>query len=288
VNPAKLDFLCVGFTKCGTTSLHNYIKDHPEINLPFEKESPFFVKDNVTIEEWKHFFSENYHSRSNVINGKITPRYTAVKSAPIEIHRLFPETKIIFLLRDPIDRFFSHYKMFKRMGRYTRDFASFTQEQLTQNSESVYSPLQQGKYFEIIGTFKKLFSAEQIRIELTEEMEFEPQNFLKRLLLFLNVNTEYLPENLHKKFYKGSSKAKFPSLTKRLSKTPGLKFLWHLFSKNTRMKLITWYYTEFNIVKDAREVIPPDVQQLLRNYYQADVDALQTLLGRPLPWKNFK
>jgi hypothetical protein len=288
VNPVKLDFICVGFTKCGTTSLHNYIKDHPQINLPFEKESPFFINTNVNVAAWNEFFAANFITKPGALNGKITPRYTAAKSAPAAIYSLFPQAKIIFLLRDPIDRFFSHYKMFKRMNRFSGDFESFTQEQMAKHSNEVYSPLEQGKYFSIITTFKNLFPEEHILVELTEDMESEPEVLLKRVMLFLNVDESYLPENLRKKFYQGSSKARFPSLTKRLSKTPGLKFLWHLFSKKTRMKMITWYYTEFNIVKDAPEVIPENVRALLQEYYQADYNAIEKLLNRTLPWKNFK
>lgn len=286
----RLDFLCVGFTKCGTTSLHHYLKGHPQICLPHDKESPFFDVNTITMEKWNDYVIKSFPNRPGLLRGKVTPRYTASPLTPRKIHSLFPNVKIIFLIRNPVERLFSYFKMMKRLGRFDGSFNDFINMQLAIDTSSggVYSPIQQGLYYKIISVFREFFPPGNMLIEFTDDMEQRPREFLKRVLSFLAVDNEFLPPDLNKKYYKGSSQSRFPSLTGRLLKSGLLKNAWHLVPYSVRMKLLAWYYTEFNIVKSGTDRMPPEAGQLLAKYYREDVAKLEQLLNIRVPWPAFQ
>lgn len=118
------NFLCVGAGKSGTTSLQNILKQHPDIYLPAVKETTFFRDENKYgkgIEFYeKRFFSA--HTGQKAI-GEIDPGYLTCERAPERLHKqLGGEIKLIFMLRNPLDRAYSHYLMTLRRGYETEGF----------------------------------------------------------------------------------------------------------------------------------------------------------------------
>ncbi|MBW1859762.1 MAG: sulfotransferase domain-containing protein, partial [Deltaproteobacteria bacterium] len=111
----------IGALKCGTTSLHYYLGLHPEISMSREKELYFFVKEcnwNKGI-DW---YRSNFSGESK-IHGESTPIYTAYPvyvGVAERMHGVVPGTKLIYVVRDPIDRLVSHYVHACEMGREDR------------------------------------------------------------------------------------------------------------------------------------------------------------------------
>ena len=74
----RLDFLGIGAQKAGTTSLHEYLRTHPELFLPEAKEQPFFTRDEAYLEGWDRFADVAFHGAPpGRLCGKITPHYLA-------------------------------------------------------------------------------------------------------------------------------------------------------------------------------------------------------------------
>ena len=113
------DFYIIGAAKCGTTSLYQYLIQHPSVNPGIGKEIHYFEELYYRGENWyracfpfkfqKSFFQLNHHSP--FITGDSTPRYFDHPHVPKRIQKLTPNEKFIVMLRNPIDRAFSHYNM---------------------------------------------------------------------------------------------------------------------------------------------------------------------------------
>jgi hypothetical protein len=101
--------LVIGAPKCGTTSLHSYLAQHPDVSMSNPKELRYFWRNDwLQSQQWYegHFRSEA------LVRGESTPAYSmwpVRRNVPERAARLVPEAKIIYLVRDPIDRLLSHY-----------------------------------------------------------------------------------------------------------------------------------------------------------------------------------
>ena len=105
------NFIIVGFGKCGTTSLHYALKDHPDICLVKSKEAHFFINDEEYAKGLGYYFSKHFeHYSDEKAIGDITPAYVYVKESLTRIRESLGEgVKIIVIMRHPVVRAFSHY-----------------------------------------------------------------------------------------------------------------------------------------------------------------------------------
>lgn len=137
----KLDFIIIGAQKAGTTAMHMYLKDNSNIYMPPEKEAIFF-SDNERYErgyDWyvQEFFNE---ALSPQIWGKATPAYSCYPKVSSErIRKHNDNIKIIYILRDPIERAISQYKMNRKRGVEVREFSEII---------NTYIPSKSGDYSE--------------------------------------------------------------------------------------------------------------------------------------------
>jgi hypothetical protein len=106
------NLLIIGAAKCGTTSLHHYLDQHPDVSMasrgPGSKEMRYF--DDPDWEEKRDWYESHFDGAP--VRGESTPRYTYfphVTGVPERIHALVPDAKLIYLVRDPVDRIVSHW-----------------------------------------------------------------------------------------------------------------------------------------------------------------------------------
>ena len=108
------NFIIIGAARAGTVSLFHHLREHPEIYLPFVKETDFFYKD---FDKGLDYYQKSFYSgwKDEKAVGDISPWYIYSEDAAKNIHQTIPEVKIIATLRDPIERTFSDYR--GRVGR---------------------------------------------------------------------------------------------------------------------------------------------------------------------------
>ena len=105
------NFIIIGSPKSGTTSLFNYLIQHPDIVGITRKEPHFFnISYSKNLNWYKMYFPTKSQLISNKITGEATPSYFIDPFVPKRIFSVLPDIKLILLLRNPIDRSFSHYK----------------------------------------------------------------------------------------------------------------------------------------------------------------------------------
>jgi Sulfotransferase domain len=104
------NLIVIGAAKCGTTSLHEYLDEHPEISMSAEKELHFFVEEKNWSRgiEWY----ESQFDPSAAVRGESSPGYSAYPlygGVPERMARTIPDARLVYLVRDPVERVVSHY-----------------------------------------------------------------------------------------------------------------------------------------------------------------------------------
>ncbi len=180
------DFLCIGAQKSGTTWLQDCLIHHPEIFLPEEKEVHFF--------DWRYFrpyrwYQNKFLSANGRMIGEITPGYSTISRRRIRhIARFNPETKIVFLLRNPVDRAWSHSKMVlcKIQGK---PFDSITNKEWVAHFDGVKSK-KRGAYAQVHRDWLEVFGEDRIYVGFYEQIGQEPEALLRGIMTFLGVSDD--------------------------------------------------------------------------------------------------
>jgi hypothetical protein len=119
------DFIVIGAMKSGTTTIHDILAKDCRIALPLSKEAPFFTNPEKILMGEKRFLSTYYGATKGKILGKVSPQYMAWPDvARTNMAKISPNTKIIAVIRDPVDRLISHYSMYVGQGEELRDIST--------------------------------------------------------------------------------------------------------------------------------------------------------------------
>jgi hypothetical protein len=205
------DFLIIGAARSGTTSLYQYLTEHPSIIPGVGKEIYFFDKKfKKGINWYKSFFPTKFSmaitknkQQTKCITGEATPRYLHYPHAPKRIFQLLPKIKLIVLLRNPIDRAYSHYQMEVSSGNEELSFEESIKKEEERTKEimekmqddenfySVYfyrkSYLTRGLYLEQLKRWFKFFPREKFLILKSEDLYSNPSKIYQESLNFLEL-----------------------------------------------------------------------------------------------------
>jgi hypothetical protein len=232
------DFLIIGAQKSGTTSLFNSLVNHSCVVKPIWKEIHFFDNFyNRGINWYKSCFHtsifkyyQRIQSQKKVITGEATPYYLYHPLCAQRISKILPNVKLIVLLRNPIDRAYSHYAMSVRQGWENLSFEDaikFEQKRLEGEKEKIiqnenyfsfkdlaYSYLCRGIYVNQLKTWMGLFPRNQFLVIKSEEYESFPEKILNDVLNFLHLPKEIV---IHEKQNVGTYEKMNESTRKILS-----------------------------------------------------------------------
>lgn len=183
------DFLVLGAMKAGSTTFHQYIINHPNVIPASIKEVHYFDYYYGSNAWYRSNFPKKDEMKKNGISyltGEATPQYLFHPLAPKRVFELIPKVKLIAVLRNPIDRAFSHYNHNVRNGTESLSFedAIFHREKklnqenknlLSNNDYDVvfferYNYLNLGKYAEQLSEWFKFFPKEQFFVCKTEDL----------------------------------------------------------------------------------------------------------------------
>ncbi len=288
----SLDFIVIGAQKCGTTSLFRYLEPHPTLYLPPKKEAPFFNLDSRFNRGLASYLEEFFRKAPNdALWGTVTPDYMADSRVPERMAATLPRVKLIAILRDPIERAFSHYRMSVRRGRETRSFEVAIREQVRpealsgsrEKPDPVNSYVIRGEYARILKSFYGYFSPDQMMVLFLNELRETPGTVIRRLFEFLDVNPDFEPSNLNTVYHRGSFRPRWP-WANRLKNTGLVRKLWHLAPRTGRRRLSYWFDI-WNTSSDSDCGIPITARNILAEHYSADHRELEMLLKCELPWK---
>jgi hypothetical protein len=290
-----LDFIVIGASKSGTTSLFRYLQTHPDLALPPDKDAPVF--DDPWFEgDPVGFLNERLPKNSSArLRGTVTPRYMERAHFPERIHRLCPNARLIALLRHPIDRAQSAHRQQRRRGKEERSFFNSVCDQLgsgsservrTMPGETQNQYLVFGEYHRILRPYLDLFGNDKLLVLFTEDLRDRPAVQLERAFAHLGVDPSFRPPNLGKQYHRGGESERFPNLVRNVRQIPLLRSFWRLLPKSRRGALWTWFFTQANVRTSQAETIPAETRALLTAYFSADVARLASATGTSPPWPD--
>jgi hypothetical protein len=182
------NLVIIGGMKCGTTSLHKYLSAHPEVFMSEEKELEFFTSWNRR-ERGIDWYERQFPSDAPV-RGESSPVYSAwphVLGVPEAIEETLPDVKLIYLVRDPIDRLVSHYLHAWGRGDETRELAEVAAE--PSFAESRY--VAQSRYAMQLERYLALFDRSHILVLEQEALERNREESLRGVFRFLGVDEHF-------------------------------------------------------------------------------------------------
>lgn len=196
------DFLIIGGQKCGTTSLYQYLIQHPQILPAAQKEVHFFDLNFSQGIEW---YQQQFPlpTSEQQLTGESSPYYLFHPCVPQRVYQLFPNIKLIVLLREPVARAWSHYHHEVRLGFESLSFdEAIAQEAERLNGETEklladetyysfnhqhYSYLSRGIYIKQLETWMDLFPKKQFLVIKSEDFYTNPGKTLDQVFEFLEL-----------------------------------------------------------------------------------------------------
>ncbi len=295
----KPNLFIVGAPRCGTTSLYNYLKQHPQIFFTETKEPHYFGKDltrtgsmyNYTQEEYLALFS---YARNQKIIGEASPHYLYSKSAPHEIYRFNPASKIIILLRDPVEMIYSLHSRYVYSGNETEtDFMKalalekyrLKGERLPKHIDLIEKLFYKTYVYRLadqIRSYLNIFGNENVKIILFFQFISNVREVYKNTLTFLGVDDDFLPDIEIKNTNKSTRSRIIGNILKRCAMPLG-KFRAKFTSKPLG---ITKLLSELNSKQSRRPQLAEDIRIALQNEFTTVIDQLEEIVHRDLSvWK---
>jgi hypothetical protein len=290
------NFICVGAQKAGTTTLHDILKQHPDIYLPELKEAHFFDQPDrykKGIYWWISTFYNKY--KNEKIMGSITPEYLFYEEIPGMILKdLGLKVKIIIVLRNPVERAYSHYLMSVRRGFETMEFkkaiecefkrikcGSFERNHFSYISRSLYVD-QIKRYFDVFGESNiLLLSFEKDIVRNIDKTILTIENFLGIEKIILNTN---LKSN-------SASKPRFEIINKFLYEKNTLKKILRPIFRSEILRIkIAQLIDSINQRTVSKEHLSESVKkEIMHKYFKNEITDLETLLNQNFEyWRNFE
>lgn len=270
------NFLLVGATKAATTWLYQCLKEHSEIFVPSLKEVNYFSYRYSEGESWYLSFFEDVAEQKAI--GELSPSYMICDDSPQRIYSLNPNMRLIFMLRDPIERAYSQYCMELRYNTVS--------ENIEQEFDLESTIVQESLYYKHISAFTKLFPQENLKFIIYDDIKTNPQQVLSNLFEFLSVDAEFENPAIFKQSYAKLPRQKFARLYTLAvavyrwinnNNSVGRKILNNLKSQGFNDK-----FHQLNSVEKEYPQLSIDKKRELANFYQEDIKQLSQLLDRDL------
>jgi hypothetical protein len=257
--------------------------------------------------------------------GKVTPYYMAgaplrspdvqppewekglslERIVPERIRRDLPDVKLIAVLRDPVARCISNYRMVVKKGYETRTFKDSIEALLSpevldaarRDPQREDSSVVRGEYGRVLSDYFDLFPRDQILVLFTDDLERDPAGTCRRIFEFIGVHPDFEPENLGRRYHRGGEKRfewlDLARLEQRMAESRPIRSLWYRLPQGFRDGVYRRFHQarfrvyQWNTVpREVEFEVDPEVERALARHYQEDGRLLRELLGVDLPWER--
>jgi hypothetical protein len=179
-------FITIGAMKSGTSALHQYLQEHPQIEMSRRKETDFFFRPDQGGHDVDWYRS--HFTGSGEQFGESSPNYTkrhVFDGVAERMHAVVPDIRLIYLVRDPIDRAVSHYEHIAARGRTDRN-------QFEKYFENFDNPtLKTSRYAYQLEPYVETFGMERILVIASERLRDDRRAVLRRVFSFLGVDPDF-------------------------------------------------------------------------------------------------
>jgi hypothetical protein len=275
------NLVVIGGLKCGTTSLHHYLNLHPEIEMSRPKELNFFVAElnwGLGVDWYASHFD-----RRALLRGESSPHYTNLPRFAGVADRmgdLIGDARLIYMVRDPVERLLSHYLHSVGGGYESRPL-----ERAIADPDSAY--VARGRYAMQLRPYLDAFEREQIMIVANQDLAGARDATVREVFEFCGVDPGFTSEQFEREWETGSGKGREGfRLMDRAVRLPGLRALDRNFDRLPES--LRWVVER--VVHDPdrgaapKPELEPELRARLERLYRDDVDELERIAGRSFDW----
>ena len=270
------NLIVIGAQKCGTSVLHYYLSLHPEVSMSKPKELNFFIEERNWprgIDWYKTQFDPDARVR-----GEASPNYTAFpqhEGVPQRMAEVVPDAKLIYMVRDPIERIAAHW-----VHNYAKRREKGTLEQTLVHPNTSY--VTRSKYAMQLERFLEHYPKEQVLVFQQSELRHKRMETLRQVFEFIGVDAEFNHPRFEQERHQTSGKTRATRLAVRLEKM-GRGRRGRFFPSNFWLVLDDRLPLRRAIKRpDVKAALPEETLEELR----ADALRLRELTGRDFSnWK---
>lgn len=267
--------LVVGAAKAATSWLYKCLDEHPDTFVPRVKEIDFFSKHYYRGFDWYSSHFDNHSEERAAID--ISPTYMIDPGVPARVQSCIPETKLIFCLRNPIERAYSHYCMHLRGG--------FVSDNINTEISTSKRYLREGLYYKHISRYLRYFNRSDMLFLVFDDLEYNPKSYLKKMYRFLDVDKSFEPTWINERYHIRKTRPKYQtvqSVFRAITQWVQNKNIFRTdiveFARRTGLsKLIN----EINRGEEYPMLMKEKRKEMI-DFFQNDVENLSDFLGRDL------
>ncbi len=336
-NPVKaagrqstLAFLIIGVQKGGTTSLFEYLRKHPEIHMPVEKDIAFFNRD-ANFRRGREWYLNTVlrDAPPGTLSGEASTYYMSgtpfgdlpqnerrqpklepgereglEEVVPRRIREYLPEARLICVLRDPVERAFSHHRMMVLERAERRSFDEAIDQLLApaELEKARVAPTRtnnyivNGEYGRVLEGYLSVFPREQLAVVFSDDLSQQPEETLTELFEFIGVDSSFMPENAGTRYREAADEERIPgfnlyNLQMRVAGNERAKTLWHSMPDPVRSRIdraftvMSYRVQMWNAKRGASgEEMSAASRDRLRAHFRGDGEKLAALVGEEVPW----
>lgn len=276
----------VGVQKAGTTSLNNWLAQHPDIYAPLELKDVDYFTNPAIAANAKEQLEEDFASHNGekvILQSQVN--YMFYSKALGRIKALTPQAKLIVILRDPVDRAMSAYRYFKKMGKEDREIEEALlykpKKQISYSKDNNdFTYIEHSMYGRQLEAVYQRFNPENVLLLQFEELVSRPQQLTTKVFNFLKVNNNFIPSFAQKN---KTGTARFKWIQKKLTSTSQLrqvivKYLFSWWLPVEKRQFLRKQLIEFNTGKRKKKSTPKELKKQLRLLFKDDQMKLKEIL----------
>jgi len=290
----KPNFFIVGAPKCGTTSMYEYLQQHPNIFMSYIKELHYFGTDMHGKKHWNKkgksdddylAYFEGWNGEEHI--GEASVYYLFSERAAQEIHDFNPDARIIAMLRNPVDMLYSMYHQKRFSGGETlptfeealaaepKRKAEGAPRRLYYREIATYTP-QVKRYFDVFGR-------DQVRVIIFDDLKADVEAVYRDTLRFLGADDTFEADL---RVHNPNTVVRSKRIRNFLKNPPS----WYISLLKVGKRTLPVGVRDrgrrliksANSMKATRQPMKPETREELKEYYRLEVQRLSELLGRDL------
>ncbi|UJA20986.1 sulfotransferase [Thermoleophilia bacterium SCSIO 60948] len=207
------NLIVIGAQKCGTSGLHFYLGLHPEIQMSQPKEVNFFIRErnwDRGVEWYRGLFDP-----SKPIRGEASPNYTAdpvFSGVPARMHSVVPDVRLIYIVRDPIERIGAHW-----VHNYAKQRTQTGLTETLRRDRTTY--VARSLYHDQLSRFLEYYSLDQVLIIEQEDLRADREKTLRTVFDFAGVAPDFTHPRFRHERHRTDRKTRPTPLGNRLAKS---------------------------------------------------------------------
>lgn len=283
------DIYIIGAQKAGTTTLFDWLSQHPDIFAHhLSKDYPFFTNDRIYLKERKTYlsFAKKAPISQLFLGGDANTMFCS--KAPNRLSTMIPRSKLIAILRNPADRAYSAFCHSVERSLELRSFEEAIRDEMegkqySQEKSYYFDYLKHGLYCRQLQTIYNFYNDDQVKVILFDDLKNKPKEVFKDIFSYLDVDASFVPKlKTHNKTlggYRFKHLAKFTAT----SLPPGItkSILRSIIPFNIRT-IIRRKITSMNRIEGNKPLFLNETRTLLLDYYRKENKELELLLGKNL------